>query len=86
MLTPIPLQWRIQDFPQGGANSQSGFANLLFCKFFAENCMGMKEFGPWRPPPPTSDLPMPPMENPGSAPVVIFLFSVKYSTTQLLRH
>ena len=35
-------QWRIQDFPEGGANSQSGCANL----FFAENCMKMKEFGP----------------------------------------
>ena len=35
-------QWRIQDFPQGGANFLSGCANL----FFAENCMKMKEFGP----------------------------------------
>ena len=26
-------------------NSQSGCANLLFCNFFAENCMRMKEFG-----------------------------------------
>ena len=48
-------QWRIQDFPEWGANSQSGCANLLFCKFFVENCMRMKEFGPrggprtWRP-------------------------------------
>ena len=38
----------------GGANSQSECANLLFCKFFAENYMKMKEFGPggarpWRP-------------------------------------
>ena len=42
-----PYQWRIQDFPGGGgANSQSGCANLLFCKFFAENCMKMKESGP----------------------------------------
>ena len=30
----------------GGANSQSGCANLLFCKFVAENCMKMKEFEP----------------------------------------
>ena len=37
------FQWRIQDFPQGGANSQSGCANLFFS---AENCMKMKEFGP----------------------------------------
>ena len=34
-------QWRIQDFP-GGANSQSGCANL----FFAENCIKTKEFEP----------------------------------------
>ena len=31
----------------GGTNYQSGCANLLFYKFFAEkNCMKMKEFGP----------------------------------------
>ena len=30
-------------FPRGGANSQSGYANLLF-HIFAENCMEMKEF------------------------------------------
>ena len=35
-----------QDFPGGCANSQNGCANLLFCNFFAENCMKMKEFGP----------------------------------------
>ena len=29
-------QWRIQNFPEGGANSQSGCADLIF---FAENCM-----------------------------------------------
>ena len=32
----------------GGANSKIGCANILFCKFFAENCMKMKEFGPNR--------------------------------------
>ena len=30
-------QWRIQDFPEGGANSQSGCANLLFCRKLHEN-------------------------------------------------
>ena len=25
-------QWRIQDFPEGGANPRRGCANLLFCK------------------------------------------------------
>ena len=49
-----PLQWRIQDFPEGGyANSQNG---IIF-KLLAEKCMKMKEFGPpvacsWRPLPP----------------------------------
>ena len=34
-------------FPRGGgANSQSGGANLLFGQHFPENCMKMKEFGP----------------------------------------
>ena len=48
-----PNQQRIQDFPEGGVNSQSGCANLFI---FAENCMKMKEFlpqdggRPWRPP------------------------------------
>ena len=42
---PTLKQWRIHDFPERGANSQSGCANLLFCKLFAENCMKMKEFG-----------------------------------------
>ena len=33
---------------RSGANSLSGCANLLFCKFFGENYMKMKEFGPQR--------------------------------------
>ena len=45
----------------GGANSQRRCANLLFCKFVAENCMKMKEFGPlgacpWCPPRSANDL------------------------------
>ena len=44
----IPLQWGIQDFLEGGANSQSGCANLIFYNFLAENCKKMKEFGPRR--------------------------------------
>ena len=35
--------WRIQDFSQGGAPTPKF---LLFCRYFAENCMKMKEFGP----------------------------------------
>ena len=34
------------DFPESGANSPSGCADLLFYNFFAENCMKMKEFEP----------------------------------------
>ena len=47
-------QWRIQDFPQGGAPTPK---SAIIFQFFAENCMKMKEFGPpgggarpWRPP------------------------------------
>ena len=47
------MQWRIQDFPEGGPTPKMG----LFFQLFAENCMKMKEFGPpgggarpWRPP------------------------------------
>ena len=36
-------QWRIQDFPQGGA--QTPKIAIIF-QIFAENCMKMKEFGP----------------------------------------
>ena len=32
-------------FLRGNTNTQSRCANLLFCKFFAENYMKMKEFG-----------------------------------------
>ena len=45
-ITIIRLQWRIQDFSDRAAKSQSGCANLLFCKLFAKNCMKMKQFGP----------------------------------------
>ena len=48
------LQWRIQDFPQGGAPTPK--IAIIF-HIFAENCMKMKEFGspgggarPWCPP------------------------------------
>ena len=36
-------QWRIRDFPQGGAPTPK---NAIIFHFFAENCMKMKEFGP----------------------------------------
>ena len=36
-------QWRIQDFPQGGAPTSK--IAIIF-QIFAENCMKMKEFGP----------------------------------------
>ena len=45
------VQWRIQDFPEAGAPIPK---LVLFCKFFAKNCMKMKEFDPrerpWCPP------------------------------------
>ena len=47
-------------FPRGGANCLAGYANLLFCNFFAKNCMKKKEFRregytyPWHP----LDLPL----------------------------
>ena len=37
------MQWRIQDFPQGGAPTPK--IAIIF-HIFAENCMKMKEFGP----------------------------------------
>ena len=39
----IPVQWRIQDFPRGGAPTPK--IAIIF-HIFAENCMKMKEFGP----------------------------------------
>ena len=38
-------QWRIQDFPQGGAPTPK--IAIIF-QIFAKNCMKMKEFGPPR--------------------------------------
>ena len=43
MLFIITSQWRIQDFPQGGAPTPK--IAIIF-QNFAENCMKMKEFGP----------------------------------------
>ena len=43
MVLKILQQWRIQDFPEGAAPTPQ---ILLFWKYFAENCMKMKEFGP----------------------------------------
>ena len=39
----IRIQWRIQDFPQGGAPTPK--IAIIF-QFFSENCVKMKEFGP----------------------------------------
>ena len=53
VIRPVPVV--DSGFSRGGcAKSQNGCANLLFCHFFAENCMKMTEFGPrgarpWRP-------------------------------------
>ena len=37
------MQWRIQDFPQGGAPTPK---SAIIFQFFTEKCMKMKEFGP----------------------------------------
>ena len=37
-----PNQWRIQDFPQGGAPTSK---IVIIFQIFAENCMKMKDFG-----------------------------------------
>ena len=37
------IQWRMQDFPQGGAPTPK--IAIIF-QIFAKNCMKMKEFGP----------------------------------------
>ena len=42
---PGKTQWRILHFPEGGVPTPK---LGLFCNFFAENCMKMKEFGPPR--------------------------------------
>ena len=55
------LQWRIQDFPQGGAPTPK---SAIIFQFFAENCMKMKEFGPPRGRVPGSPL--------GSASALVF--------------
>ena len=39
----LEQQWRIQDFPQGGAPTPK--IAIIF-HIFTENCMKMKEFGP----------------------------------------
>ena len=39
----IGYQWRVQDFPERGAPTPK---IIIFCKYFAKNCMKMKEFGP----------------------------------------
>ena len=47
--TIVPILWvPVADpgFPRGGANFRGRCTNLLFCKFFVQNCMKMKEFGP----------------------------------------
>ena len=41
-----PIQWRIQDFPDGDTNFQGGGTDLLFCQMFHKNCMKTKEFLP----------------------------------------
>ena len=48
-------QWRIQDFPHVGAPTQK---NLLFCNYFAKNCMKWKNLDPGGVPGAPLDPPM----------------------------
>ena len=55
----VAIRWRIQDFPEGYANSgrmRRVGTKVLFGKIIAKNCMKMKEIGsrmrlelPWHP-------------------------------------
>ena len=40
------VQWRIQDFPEGGAEGAPTLKVDVLTYFYAENCTKMKEFGP----------------------------------------
>ena len=42
------VQWRIQDFPEGRRQFPKWVLTYYFANFFAENCIKMKEFGPFR--------------------------------------
>ena len=42
----IPLPPTVQDFPEEGAPTTRGGANIRFCQNFPKNCMKLKEFGP----------------------------------------
>ena len=57
-------------FLGGGANSQSGCANLLFWKFLAENRLKMKEFGLWG----HASLAPPPLDPP-----VLYISTASYT-------
>ena len=41
-----PTQWQIQDFPEEGAPTPEGSANILFDQFFSKHCMKIKKFWP----------------------------------------
>ena len=54
-------QWRIQDFPEGGApTSEGGGRQPIIWPIFPKNCMKMKKFWPrgGRPLRPTLDPPL----------------------------
>ena len=52
-LNELHIQWRIQDFPRGGANSQNCYYFSHFCRKLHENERIWTPGGgarPWRPP------------------------------------
>ena len=43
---PIYLQWRIQDFPEEGAPTPQGGANIRICRFFPKTAWNWKNLDP----------------------------------------
>ena len=43
-----PLQWRIQDFPEEGAPTPQGGANIRFCQIFPKTAWNWKNLDPGR--------------------------------------
>ena len=47
LTTLAPIQWRIQDFPEGsGRQFPNWVCQPIILQLFAENCMKIHEFGP----------------------------------------
>ena len=46
MIVHLPLQWWIQDFPEEGAPTPRGGANIRFCHIFPKTAWNWKNLGP----------------------------------------